>query len=126
MRDEKEPYANYYDMIDNAKIIGTLVNVNYRSIEHILRLNYLASLHKLSNIVLDADSKVKEVKIEIPYYGVLILKIEDNKIIESSFKCEDYLVSDINKIITTGESPMISEAKKKVGDRISKRYQGRS
>lgn len=123
MRDnEKGPYVNYYESKDNAKIIGTLVDVNQRNIEHILKLNYLVSLHKLSNKVLDADSKLKEVEIEIPYFGAIRLKIDNDKILESSFDCEDNLLSDINNTLKNGNSVLISEAKKQVGKRINSRY----
>jgi len=121
--EKDQPYSNWYEMSDNAKIIGTLVNIQPKMAEHILRLSYLASLHKLSNKVLDADSKLNEVKLEIPYYGVLILKVKDNKIEDVSFICEDELINDVNNTVSTGDSPLVSEAKKKVGERISKRYQ---
>lgn len=123
MRDnEKDPNINYAELKDNSEIIGTLVDVNSKNIEHILRLNYLVSLHKLSNKVLDSDTRLTEIKIEIPLFGVLILKVENNKIMESSFECEDYLLSDINNTLSTGESVLLSEAKKSVGKRINKRY----
>lgn len=122
MRDEKDPEINYHEIIDNCRIISELTNIQPKSAEHILRLNYLVSLHKLSNEVLDSDSKLSNIKIEIPYFGVLLLKIENNKIIGSSFECEDYLINDIIKTVSTGESVMISEAKKRVGEKINKRY----
>lgn len=119
---EKDPDINAKEASDNAKIIGTLLNVRPKDIEHILWMNCLVSMHKLSNTVLDADTQLKEYKIEIPYMGVLILKVEGKKIIDTAFEPEDYLLKEINKTISTGESRLISVARSHVGERINQKY----
>lgn len=121
-KDKDKPWRNYYDMMDVAKAVGSLVNVRPKDISHIFRLGYLVTLHQMSNNVIDSDSRLEEVKIEIPYYGELKLKISNGKVIGSEFDPEDELVSDINRVVNTGESALIDEARKAVGNRIIKKY----
>ena len=122
-KDDENKWNNYCSMENSCKIISSLINVKYKNIIHIFRLFYLCELHKLSNIALDANERIKDFEIEIPYFGKMsISRDENNNLILKSFQFEDEFYSDVEDVLKTGNSKLLDEAKLKVGEAINKKY----
>ena len=81
-----------------------------------------ALVHRVAEQALDSDTRVHDVKIEIPYIGLLTLKLDSNDIIESSIELEDEFRDQIMKAVISGESPLVKHTEDSLVDRIKKQY----
>lgn len=122
-KNERPSYCNKVSTDYLVKNFSKLIGIQSNIMSHILYLVSLATNHM---IALDArkssDTRLKNLRIEIPYFGCIETEIHGNNVVATGFTFEDEFKEDLIKAVTTGTSEFSSKLDKRLIDKLQEKY----
>lgn len=115
-------WKNWYstkELSDNlCKVVGMskLVTMGF------VRIISEALVHKVAEQSMESDTKLHDVGIEIPYIGLLSLKLDNNEITDATIELEDEFKDQIVNAVMSGESPLVKHTEDSLINRVKKQY----
>lgn len=101
---EKPSYCNEVSTKYLTKSFSKLLGLQANIVSHILKLSCLMTLHILAIDARKSDTQLKDIHIEIPYFGGLFLEMNGKDLIVKSFSLEDQFEDGIKKAVIEGKS----------------------
>lgn len=115
-------WDNWYSTKDLSESLCNILGMSRLVTMGFTRIISEALVHKVSEQALDSDTRIHDVKIEIPYIGLLSLKLDSNEITDATIELEDEFKDQIMKAVINGESPLVKHTEDSLVDRIKKQY----
>lgn len=123
MRREKQKYTNDIVAADLSKELCKLTGIFPNQFRHIMWLVSIGLTHLVAMEARDSDSKLKEVHLEIPYIGLLVVEVDKYDIKFKEMRLEEEFMDRLHRAVDKGESDLQKEINKRFIENIKKKYE---
>lgn len=115
------PDDNWKDTRASAEDLSELLNIPVKATEDFLTVMENLIVHKLVETISDEDILGKDIAIELPYLGSLVISIDDRGHLSTNFVIRGTLYKKIRNAYLKRESPLVSQIESILGDDLVKR-----
>lgn len=121
------PDNNWKEVRATAKDLSELLGVSERTVEDFLVILENLIIHRFIEALLDYDnegeSTYKDISIELPYLGNLVVTIDENNQISTNFVLRKVFYRKLKKSVHTLESPLTNQLMNILGDNLVKLFE---
>lgn len=118
------PDQNWKETKVITQDVETVLEVPRNEVNEILSLVEKLAIHRFVEILSDHEFKDKDVAIELPYLGTLILSINSRGKITYNFVVRNSMYREFRDAYRNRKSPLESELSKKLSSELVKRFEG--
>lgn len=118
------PDQNWKETKVITQDVETVLEVPCNEVNEILSLVEKLAIHRFVEILSDHEFKDKDVAIELPYLGTLILSINSRGKITYNFVVRNSMYREFRDAYRNRKSPLESELSKKLSSELVKRFEG--
>lgn len=118
------PDQNWKETKVVTKDVETILEVPCNEVNEILSLVEKLAIHRFVEILSDHEFKDKDVAIELPYLGTLILSINSRGKITYNFVVRNSMYREFRDAYRNRKSPLESDLSKKLSSELVKRFEG--
>lgn len=117
------PDDNWKETRASAEDLSDLLNVPVKATEDFLTVLENLIVHKFVETISDEDCRGKDIAVELPYLGTLVVSIDDNDQISLNFVARNVLYRKIKTSYTKRSSPLVSQLESILGDYLVKKME---
>lgn len=117
------PDNNWKEVRASAEDLSCLLNIPVRATEDFLTVLENLIVHKFVEVVSDEDCTGKDISIELPYLGNLVISIDENGQISLNFVARKVFYRKIKDAYNKRESPLVSQLEAILGDYLVKKME---
>lgn len=118
------PDQNWKETKVVTQDVETVLEVPCNEVNEILSLVEKLAIHRFVEILSDHEFKDKDVAIELPYLGTLILTISSRGKITYNFVVRNSMYREFRDAYRNRKSPLESDLSKKLSSELIKRFEG--
>lgn len=117
------PDDNWREVRASAEDISDLMNIPVRATEDFLTVLENLTVHKFVETISDEECRGKDIAIELPYLGTLIVSIDEDDQVSLNFVARKVLYRKIKSAYVKRESPLVSQLESILGDHLVKKME---
>ena len=118
------PDQNWKETKVVTQDVETILEVPCNEVNEILSLVEKLAVHRFVELLSDHEFKDKDVAIELPYLGTLVLSINNRGKITYNFVVRNSVYREFRDAYRNRKSPLESDLSKRLGSELVKRFEG--
>lgn len=123
MRKEKQKYTNDIVAANLSKELCKLTGIFPNQFRHVMWLVSIGLTHLVAIEARNSDSKLKDVHLEIPYVGLIVVEVTKDDIKFKELRLEEEFKDRLHRAVNKGESDLQKEINNKFVENIKKKYE---
>lgn len=117
------PDDNWKEVRASADDLSDLMNIPVRATEDFLTVLENLIVHKFVETISDEECRGKDIAIELPYLGTLVVSIDENDQVSLNFVARKVLYRKIKSAYIKRESPLVYQLETILGDYLVKKME---
>lgn len=117
------PDDNWKEVRASAEDLSDLMNIPVRATEDFLTILENLIVHKFTETISDEECRGKDIAIELPYLGTLIVSIGEDDQVSLNFVARRVLYRKIKSAYVKRESPLVYQLELILGDHLAKKME---
>lgn len=117
------PDDNWKEVRASAEDLSDLLNIPVRATEDFLTVLENLIVHKFVETISDEECRGKDIAIELPYLGTLVVSIDENDQMSLNFVARKVLYRKVKNAYVKRESPLVSQLESILGDHLVRKME---